>query len=75
MSTQAIGEPPRITNVYLWQNGLVMVFDQYGQQMPEYQGPLEEVEEKIMAAYRGPWHGGNWPARQVWELPIVYTSE
>jgi len=38
---------PVITKVIVWQNGMVMVFDQHGQQMPDYQGPKEEVWEKI----------------------------
>jgi len=56
----------RITKVYLWQNGIVMVFDQFGEQMAEYQGPVEEVEDKIKAVYSGPWHGGNWQSRSTW---------
>jgi hypothetical protein len=42
-----VSEEPRITNVYHWANGMTMVFDQFGQQMPEYQGPTEEVRAKI----------------------------
>lgn len=37
----------RITYVYRWANGMVMVCDQDGQQMPEYQGLFEYVREKI----------------------------
>lgn len=37
-------------NVYFWQNGMAMVFDQFGHQMPELQGKREEVEAKIRAA-------------------------
>ena len=55
-----------ITNVYLWQNGMVMVFDQFGEQMAEYQGPVEEVKDKIKAVYNGPWHGGNWQSKSTW---------
>ena len=40
--------PPTIAHVYLWDNNMVMTFDQNGQQMPEYQGTKEEVWEKIM---------------------------
>ena len=40
----------KITNVYNWANGMTMVFDQYGQQMPEFQGRTEEVIPKIRAA-------------------------
>jgi hypothetical protein len=39
-----------ITNVYVFTNGMVMVFDQHGQQMPEYQGDAEEMMPKIRAA-------------------------
>ena len=37
----------RIENVVRWENGMVMVFDQYGQQMPDYQGKWEEMCEAI----------------------------
>jgi hypothetical protein len=36
-----------ITSVYHWANGMTMVFDQHGEQMPDYQGPTEEVRERI----------------------------
>ena len=36
-----------LTNCYHFQNGMVMAFDQYGKQMPEYQGRYEEVIDKI----------------------------
>ncbi len=39
---------PRISNVYRWQNGMVMVFDQYGNQMPKYQGKWSECSEAIL---------------------------
>lgn len=39
----------RITHVVRWENGMVMVFDQHGQQMPDYQGPWEEMRDKILA--------------------------
>lgn len=38
---------PQITHVYEFSNGMVMVFDQHGQQMPEFQGPKEDVEQAI----------------------------
>jgi hypothetical protein len=37
----------RIRAVYLWQNGMLMVFGQDGQQMPEFQGPVETVGERV----------------------------
>lgn len=54
-----------ITNVYIWQNGLVMCFDQYGKQMPEYQGLEEEVIPKIRQVYTGIIHKGNWSAGTI----------
>lgn len=50
----------QIAKVILWQNGLVMVFDQAGEQIPGYQGKLEEVEEKIRGVYRDRWLYGHW---------------
>lgn len=43
----------KITNVYAFTNGMVIVFDQYGKQMPEYQGRYEEVIDKIRAVFSG----------------------
>lgn len=40
-------EKSRIENVYCFPNGMVAVTDQYGQQMPEYQGRYDEVWPKI----------------------------
>ena len=40
----------KITKVYNWANGMTMVFDQFGEQMPEFQGPTEEVMPKIRIA-------------------------
>lgn len=42
--------PPRIAAAYLFANGMVMVFDDAGQQVPELQGPKEEVFKRLMAA-------------------------
>jgi hypothetical protein len=51
-----------IRHVYLWQNGMVMVFDQNDQQMGDYQGRLDEVKEKILrdAGPETEFHGGAW---------------
>ena len=38
-----------ISDVIKFQNGMVMVFDEQGEQIPEYQGRYEEVRDKIMA--------------------------
>jgi hypothetical protein len=40
----------KITHVYTFPNGMVIVFDQFGKQMPEYQGRVEEVIPKIIEA-------------------------
>jgi hypothetical protein len=54
-------DKPRITNVYTFANGMCMVFDQYGQQMPEFQGRTEEYMPKIKAAgYTGDIPHGSW---------------
>jgi len=39
----------KIAAVYIYLNGMVGCFDQFGEQMPEYQGPKEKVLEKILA--------------------------
>ena len=36
-----------IKTVIRAQNGMVMVFDKMGEQIPEYQGQYEEVKESI----------------------------
>lgn len=54
-------EKPEITSVYIWTNiNMIIVFDQYGQQMPEYQGPTEDVLEKVKLAAptTAQWHEG-----------------
>ena len=52
---------PIITNVYSFANGMTMTFDQYGKQMPDYQGPTEEVVPKIRAAgFKGEIPYGVW---------------
>lgn len=37
-----------IGKVILWLNGMVMVFDEVGDQLPEYQGKYTDVKEKIL---------------------------
>ena len=39
-------------------NGMVMAFAANGEQIPEYQGPYDEVKDKIRAAYKGLWSFG-----------------
>ena len=37
-----------IDTVYKWSNGMVMVFDAKGEQIPEYQGNYEDVKDAIL---------------------------
>ncbi len=37
-----------IARIYLWMNGQVMVFNEEGEQIPEYQGVHASVKEKIL---------------------------
>lgn len=56
-----MSEPRIITRVILWTNMQVMVFDQDGQQMPEYQGAFTaELEAKINREFRGVWEFRDW---------------
>lgn len=56
-----------IRKVILWQNGMVMVFDENGQQMSDYQGPKEEVWEKILrdAPQDASFEGGTWATGEM----------
>lgn len=38
-----------IKNVIKFSNGIVVVFDEKGEQMPKYQGRYEQVKAKILA--------------------------
>ena len=40
-------EKLRIENVYCFPNGMVAVTDQFGQQMPKYQGRYDDVWSRI----------------------------
>lgn len=53
---------PPIRSVHLWTNGLTMVFDAFGQQMPEHQGPWLTHLPAILAAADGDtrWTIGSW---------------
>lgn len=48
MSTET---QPTMAKAYVFSNGMVMAFDQFGQQMAEYQGRFEEVAAKITADF------------------------
>lgn len=59
----AILEGNVIHSVYVWDNAMVMVFDQNGQQLADYQGKATDVLPKVLAEapvgavfYRGVWH-------------------
>lgn len=53
-----------IARVIVWQNGMVMVFDELGHQMPEHQGAEEEVMGSIRAVYAGPIERHSWPKQK-----------
>ena len=46
--------------VILWTNGMLMVFDEFGEQMPYFQGRYEEKAPLIHAVYRYAWKYGDW---------------
>lgn len=54
-----------ILNVVLWSNGMVMVFDKEGEQLPHLQGRLDKVRVPVLSAttkdacfFRGVWPQG-----------------
>jgi hypothetical protein len=59
-----------IHEVILWTNGMVMVFDTTGEQMPEYQGSFNTVFRKIQNVYSGAWLYGNWNKGIVQDVPF-----
>ena len=47
----SVATVPRVlTRVMCWENGMVMAFDQLGEQMPEFQGMKGDVMNKIYDA-------------------------
>jgi hypothetical protein len=60
-----VEEPPRIHQVWRFANGRVGVCDQYGQQMPLYQGRFTDVRELVErdAPANALFHG--WPGRRL----------
>jgi hypothetical protein len=57
-----------ICNVYVFPNGMVMVFNEHGVQMPDYQGKVTDVKERILLAavpetqfHFGVWNKGDVP--------------
>jgi hypothetical protein len=59
-----------ISEVILWTNGIVMVFDDKGEQMPAFQGFFEEVAPRINAVFRGDWEYGDWRRGIIASAPI-----
>lgn len=53
------------THIIHWQNDMLMTFDQFGEQMPEYQGVYEETINKIPPEYH------HLIERQQWSGTIV----
>lgn len=58
-----------VASVYLWANGMVMVFDEGGEQMAELQGPADA--ERVRAIQRRStattaWHGFGEDGPCVW---------
>lgn len=49
------------TKAVLWTNGMLMVFDQHGQQVPEYQGVGTECLPRLRADFPDcPVEGHDW---------------
>lgn len=71
---KTLGVKTMISQVIRFQNGMVMVFDEKGEQMPEYQGRYEDVKERILADasrgarfFHGVWNvSGNAVPREEW---------
>jgi hypothetical protein len=61
--------------VILWSNGNVMVLDELGEQMPEYQGIFERVAPRINAVFRGSWKYGDWNRGIISDTPLPMVSE
>jgi hypothetical protein len=53
---------PVLRRIYLWSNGMVMVFDEMGDQLPDYQGPLAAVAAAILrdANWQTEFFEGHW---------------
>ena len=56
------------------QNGMVMVFDERGEQVPEYQGQYHEVKESILKDARSNAIFGYFPDYET-ELRVVPREE
>ena len=63
-----------VVAAYLFPNGMVMSFDENGEQVPEYQGRYEEVAGKLRIDFPNvglSWGEKNWVKRE----PIITTGE
>lgn len=58
-------------HVILWTNGMVMVFDRYGEQMPEYQGRFEHVQQRINNVFCGTWQYGDYNKGILSDVPLA----
>jgi len=57
--------------VYLWSNGMVMVFDDEGEQVTELQGPKHVATAKLLDVNleKARFYMGNWETRELIEIP------
>ena len=62
-----------IKTVIRIENNMVMVFDETGEQMPEYQGYYDEVKERILASAPGGSVFNHWFGDSP--EPVVVGSE
>ena len=63
-----------IKTVFRCQNGMVMVFDEDGEQIPKYQGMYEEVKESILRDAPPEARFGYFPDNEL-ELRVVPREE
>lgn len=54
-----------MAEVILWTNGCVSVFDDLGEQMPDYQGRYEVKASLIQSVFTGRWSFGDWKQRII----------
>lgn len=76
--TGALRDAVRISEVHLFPNGRVMVFNRKGEQMPSHQGPLAECSSRIemdmdadTSFYLSTWRGGGIDGSEPAEWPFV----
>lgn len=57
-----------VSKLVVWSNGMVMCFDEHGQQMPGFQGPINEVLERALDQVKrdgGECEIGDWKSGTV----------